>query len=231
MSLDLAARAPERPGAPLPARAEVRAIATASQARSQRERLERALASFPLRFDSYRDPAVERAAFPAMVRIFDELSADCLPPLQDEFCERVAALLPDLPRRAVVARASRTYPSLVRQRHFGYALREQFDPVLAGPELDMRGLDFLLLDEHGQAYGVGLSTSTPRSYAWHEVKARRHSPILGVPVLDLWADPEAYVVGSYWLHPPRQVEEVRAFVAHHAARRLHAPRENRGPVA
>jgi hypothetical protein len=163
------------------------------------------------RFSPFRDPAVEYARFPAMARIYKAtLGPDGMPPTQEAFAEAVAAELPALAREAVLARACRTYPSLVRQQHFELVLRGHFRSVITSSDFDLAGIDFVVIDR-GRWYGIGLRTDTWRSHKWHEAKQTRHShpPF---PVLDLYVEPDRYKVGDFWLHPPEQVEEVRGFI-------------------
>lgn len=187
-------------------------------ARARRRRLEEALPGYRLRFDPLRDPRVEHALFPAMIALYWELvRPDGTPPTQATFAEAVADRLPGLPRPAVVARASRTYPSLVRQHHFELVLREHFLVVVRAHWLDLSGLDFLLVED-GRPYGLGLSVETTTAHRWAGRKAVRHPPPAHIPVLQLYVRPHAYVIGDFWLHHPAQVEEVRAFIAREAAR-------------
>src|SRR5919201_4760495 len=150
--------------------------------------LEAALVSRSLTFSSVRDPVVEEARFPSMVAIYWGLvDGNGCPPTQRDFAHAVAddPLVDKLPRPAVLARAARAYPSLVRQHHFEYLLRLRFPWVLRGDELDLAGLDFLIL-RHGRGYGVGLSTESEEACRWRRVKDGRHGE-LPVPVLDLFA--------------------------------------------
>ena len=119
-------------------------------------------------------------------------------------------LVAELPRNAVMARAGRAYPSLVRQHHFEFLLRERFPFVLRGHQLDLSGIDFLLFRAN-RGYGVGLSVETDSGREWHDVKDRRHGT-LPIPVLDLYAEPDQYRVGRFWLHPPEDVARVEAFI-------------------
>jgi hypothetical protein len=194
-----------------------------AEAQFHRQELERILPSYPLAFSPLRDRAVEQAQFPSMVEIYWSLvDATEHPPLQDQFAtavlERLAAegLARHFPREAVLARAGRTYASLVRQHHFEYVLRSRFPWVYRGHQLDLAGLDFLIL-EGGRGYGVGLSVETTQGRLWHEVKDKRHAE-LPVPVLDLYAEPGQYMVGRFWLHPPSDVEQVAGFIASEEAR-------------
>jgi hypothetical protein len=185
----------------------------AIEARTRRMYLELALPDYPLAFDPLRDPAVERARFPALIGLYWGLvGPDGLPPRQGAFMQAVAdhESLAELPREAVIARAGRTYPSLVRQHHFELLLRERFPFVLRGHQLDLAGLDFLLF-RGNRGYGVGLSVETAAGRAWHDVKDTRHG-VLPVPVLDLYAEPDAYRIGRFWLHPAEDVDRVEAFI-------------------
>lgn len=175
------------------------------------QEFERRLRSYPLRFLRVRDSSVEYAKFPPMAAIYKALiGADGMPPTQEAFARAVAAEMPSLPLDAVMARALRTYPSLVRQQHFEMVLRENFAHVIADANLDLVGVDFVVV-ENGQWYGVGLSTNTEAAHEWKRVKDSRHKrpPF---PVLDLYVEPNAYRVGNFWLHTPEHVEEIRAFI-------------------
>jgi hypothetical protein len=118
-----------------------------------------------------------------MIDIYWSLVEDGLPPPQEKFAQVVADQLPQLPRTAVMARALRTYPAFVRQHHFELLLRDQFDLVLRGHVLDMRGLDFLII-QNGRAYGLGLSVDTQAARDWAEVKLRRNPPVRGIPIFN-----------------------------------------------
>jgi hypothetical protein len=180
--------------------------------------LEAALGARSLSFSDVRDPAVEQARFPGMVAIYWGLvDGNGCPPTQGDFMRLVAddPLVRGLPRQAVLARAARAYPSLVRQQHFEYLLRARFRWVFRGDELDLAGIDFLILRD-GRAYGVGLSTDTEDARSWRERKDARHGE-LPVPVVDLYAEPDRYVIGDFWLHPTEDVDRVEAFIARQEA--------------
>ena len=175
---------------------------------------ERRLAGMCLEFPKARTSEWER--FPSMVGIYRSLARLDVP-TQCTFAEKVASEMNRCGDLGVVARASRTYPSLVRQHHFLLVLREHFDLVVWDEDTDQCGVDLLVIDQ-AEAYGVALSTQTANARFWHGVKQERHMrpPI---PTLDLWAEPNRYRVGPFWLHHPEQVEEVTAFVEHTRARK------------
>jgi hypothetical protein len=176
--------------------------------------LENSLVARSLAFSPLRDPAVEQARFPNLIATYWGLvDHNGCPPTQRDFMRTVAddPLVRKLPREAVLARAARAFPSLVRQQHFEYLLRLRFRWVLRGDELDLSGLDFLIL-HHGRGYGVGLSTETEDARRWREVKDERQGE-LPVPVFELYARPDQYRVGDFWLHAPEDVDQVEAFIA------------------
>jgi hypothetical protein len=201
--------------------------ATASRGNTRLDRLEAqrrlinlegTLQGCSLAFSPVRDPAVEQAKFPSLVALYWSLvDHNGCPPTQRDFARAVAedVLVRGLPRQAVLARAARAYPSLVRQQHFEYLLRARFRWVFRGDELDMAGLDFLIL-RGGRAYGVGLSTETEGGRGWQERKGARHGE-LPVPVLDLYAEPDRHVIGDFWLHPAEDVDRVETFIARQEA--------------
>jgi hypothetical protein len=182
------------------------------------QRLERAIERYPLRFEQVRDPSVELHKFPSMIDIYWSLVEDGLPPQQEIFAHFVSDRLPHLPRTAVMARALRTYPAFVRQHHFELLLREHFDLVLRGHVLDMRGLDFLIIQD-GYAYGLGLSVDTQAARDWAQVKLRRNPPVRGIPLLNLAVQRNACTVGQFWLHHPREAEQVSIFIRNERAQR------------
>ena len=184
-----------------------------SAGRAARWWLEHEVAGYELAFRKLRVPHVEHAAFPSMIALYWILVEDNggLRPRQAAFGVAVAARLPTLPPAAVVARACRAYPAFVRQHHFELVLREHFPLVLRGHALDLAGLDFLIIEGRA-AFGLGLSVETEAARDWARWKERRHAPMPSVPVLYLYADPDRYTVGRFWLHHPDQVEEVQAFI-------------------
>ncbi|HEX5415424.1 MAG TPA: hypothetical protein VFZ25_07145 [Chloroflexota bacterium] len=184
------------------------ALLDAQQARLQ---LEERLATLTLSFPSNRSATWEYAQFPNMAAIYWNLARTSIVPEQDVFVQAVAALLDQGDNPDVLARAARTYPALVRQHHFALVLKEHFPLVVRSEELDLHGVDILVVED-GRAYGVALSVETASAHDWQRIKNRRHPPPPGLPILWLYARPDGYRVGPFWLHPPKQAEEVRAFI-------------------
>ncbi len=171
--------------------------------------MEERLATLPLRFLPNRARSWENAAFPNMAAIYWNLARSCVVPEQDVFAGAVAALMDQGNNPAVVARASRAYPALVRQHHFYLMLREHYPIVVRSEELDLNGVDLLIV-EQGRAYGIALSVETEAAHSWQRVKQRRHpeSPER-LPVLYLYAKRSEYRIGNFWLHHPDQWKLVR----------------------
>jgi len=168
--------------------------------------LEVAISDYALDFPHERDPRVEAASFPDMVSIYRSLVNGPFPPTQSEFADeverRIRSTLPGLKLSAVRARASRTYPSFVRQHHAVLVLREHFPVVSWDRWLDqLQGVDMLVVDERGLAAGVALSTETTRARDWSVVKDVRHARPT-IPVFEAFVVAREYRSGSFWLHDP-----------------------------
>jgi len=176
------------------------------------ERLESAMRS--QRLSMYpRTPESEDLALPGLVSIFLHERQRALSglPTQERYLKAVVDAAPGLPELAVRARASRTYPALVRQSHFQTALRTRtkLEGVHWIVGLDMAGVDLLALD-HGYVLGVALSVLTEMATTWQSIKRRRHPPLTGMPMLQLDVDPNrAPRIGPFWVHPLSDVWTVQ----------------------
>ncbi len=158
-------------------------------------------------------PESDLLALPRMVDIYLACSQKLgRLPTQERFLGEVVAACPELPEIGVRARASRTYPALVRQQHFAIALRTRtkLEGVHWIPELDYRGVDLLVL-HRGLALGVALSLRTENAARWQGVKRTRHPQLGGLVMLELNLDPEnaqTRRVGPFWVHPLTDVWQV-----------------------
>lgn len=88
---------------------------------------------------------------------------------------------------AIRARAYRSYPSLVRDLHFGVVLSELslFEEVISNPDLDITyGIDLLIVDR-GLYFGVSLFTDTTRSKEGRMKKTNRHGVFDDVIYIEL----------------------------------------------
>jgi len=186
----------------------------ATTAESQRAlvEMEAKLALLPLKFLPHRSSYWEMARFPNMAAIYWNLARTTVVPEQLVFADTVSTMMGQKDNPAVIARASRAYPALVRQHHFFLVLKEHFPIVVRSEELDLNGVDLLVVDK-GRAYGVALSVPTNSARSWQKVKQVRHpdSPE-HLPVLYLYAKPDEYPVGQFWLHHPEQWMQVRAWI-------------------
>ncbi len=184
----------------------------ASNPHQVRLQMEERLVSLPLRFLPNRSARWEFAAFPNMAAIYWNLARTCIVPEQTVFASAVAALMDQGDNQDVIARASRAYPALVRQHHFCLVLKEHFPIVIRSEELDLNGVDLLVVDGR-RAYGIALSVETEAAHSWQETKQHRHpdSPD-HLPVLYLYARRGEYTVGRFWLHHLEQWKEVRIWI-------------------
>ena len=177
-----------------------------------RQQMEERLAALPLTFLPDRSPRWELARFPNMAAIYWNLARSCIVPQQDVFARAVAASMGEKDNAAVLARACRAYPALVRQHHFFLVLREHFPIVVRSEELDLNGVDLLVV-ERGRAYGIALSVETGAAHSWQQVKQRRHpDEPAQLPILNLYVNPGEYVTGSFWLHNPARWTVVRRWI-------------------
>lgn len=188
------------------------------EAHEARLRMEERLATLTLNFPTQRSSTWEWAQFPNMAAIYWNLARTSIVPEQSVFARAVAALMDQGDNPAVIARAARAYPALVRQHHFALVLKEHYALVIRSEELDLHGVDLLVVDD-GWAFGIALSVQTPAAHRWQEVKQRRHPDPPGLPVLYLYADAKGYRIGDFWLHHPDQAEEVWAFISQEKRKR------------
>jgi hypothetical protein len=157
-----------------------------------------------------RDPYAEALRFPSQVSIFRQLLADrdATPPTQrqyeDAVFDRVRLRAAEWERHAegIMARASRTYISLVVQYHACLVLDERYHPVIWDERLDLRdGVDLLVMLDGGRSVGLALRSPTVRSDAEGERKSSSR-PALPFPVVELVVQEREYVAGDFWLYRP-----------------------------
>ena len=178
----------------------------------ERRAMEQKLATLPLTFLPTRSPGWENASFPNMAAIYWNLARTCVVPEQDVFAGTVASLMDQGDNPSVIARALRTYPALVRQHHFFLVLKEHFPIVVRSEELDLNGVDLLVVDG-GRAYGIALSVETEAAHYWHQIKLSRHPDCpKHLPILYLYARRGEFTIGRFWLHHPEQWIGVRSWI-------------------
>jgi hypothetical protein len=101
----------------------------------------------------------------------------------------------------------------VRQHHLIGVLQEAYTRVIWSNEWDHTGVDISIAYQ-GLSIGVASAVDTPRAHAWEPVKQRRHPDDGHVHIIRVYARPDEYVVGPFWLHDPeRTVAEINAFIA------------------
>ena len=180
--------------------------------------MEERLATLSLMFPPQRSATWEWAQFPNMAAIYWNLARSMIVPEQDVFVGAIASLMDQGDNPAVLARAGRAYPALVRQHHFALVLKEHYPLVIRSEELDLHGVDLLVVKD-GLAFGIALSVQTSAAHRWQEVKQRRHPDPPGLPVLYLYADATGHRIGEFWLHHPDQVTEVETFINQQKSKR------------
>lgn len=165
-----------------------------------------------LRVTFLREHTADIERFPSMVGIYWDFVRIGIIPTQEAFGNAVAVAMHRTGDRGVLARAYRTYPSLLRQHHFELVCAEHFPDAWHDEDMDHHGID-ILVSNGRKVVGVAVAVRTDAVTYWERVKNVRNPPPM--PVLHLYVNSEdAYFVGlsNVWLHPPAQVEEVAAFL-------------------
>lgn len=191
----------------------------AGQAGSAWERIECVLAGYPL-LNGDIDPAIEEWEFPPMVRLYKHLASErrWLPPRQDVFAQAVAERVfvdhPDAPLYTVLARANRTYISLVVQHHAHAVLSESYRFVVWDDVLDMQyNVDLLVVTDDGMVVGLKLSAPTSRSRRFVQRKDDQ-GPSLPFETRRLVVVREQYTAGKFWLYRPDDLRQAVEDAAH-----------------
>jgi len=178
--------------------------------------IEEQVKNYPLRFPSVRDPRVEWGTrFPMFVDTFNlVLREDNRIPSQDEFVERYfrdnSAELADLSesmKRGLEARLRRTYPSFVRDVHFGALLREKGLNVSYDRDSDVcAGVDHIIRYK-GLTFHIHCYVNTRIGRMGRRIKNRRHD-FRGIHLnveMDLGAE-SAKSVGDFYLYSEDHVD-------------------------
>lgn len=185
--------------------------------------VQRTVAEYPLVFDPLKNDRVEwKIRFPPFLTAFYRyvLDHDSVP-TQQMFVEYYIHLyrdrkeidnLTEAERKALRARLSRTYPSLVRDLHFGLLLKEEllFCRVVYNPHLDVKeGVD-LLLEFRDVKLGVNLFTETKRSLEGRAKKAFRREKPPAFPVVDIPVQlDKAERCGDFKLYGRREIGQLK----------------------
>jgi len=192
--------------------------------------IEGQIATFSLDFPQIRRSDVEWGMkFPFFVPPFYKfLLTNEKIPKQEEYCNYYFSEnsswfhsngLSDDQLEGLKARLYRTYPSLVRDVHFGIFIKESklFEPVLYNESLDIEhGIDFIIGD-NGKLFAVNLFTETRIGRLGRKKKAFRHKKINGLIYIEL---PVAFQgskkCGQFFLYREREINNLREVVKKHA---------------
>lgn len=180
--------------------------------------IEEQIKDYSLKFIPVRDHRVEWALkFPMFVDTFNlMLKENNRVPSQDEFVERYfrdnAAELTDVLsnsklREGLEARLRRTYPSFVRDVHFGALLRERGLDVSYGRDFDVcAGVDHII-QHRGLTFHIHCYVKTRAGRMGRRIKNKRHD-FRGIHLdveMDLGAE-SAKSVGDFYLYSDEHVD-------------------------
>lgn len=181
--------------------------------------IERQIEKYRLRFLPIRDPRVEwETKFPMFVDTFNlMLKENNLIPSQDEFVERyfrdnaaeLANVLTRSMKKGLEARLRRTYPSFVRDVHFGALLGERGLDVSYDRDVDVcAGVDHII-QYKGLTFHIHCFVSTKAGRMGRRIKNKRHE-FSGIHLdikMDLGAK-SAKKVGDFYLYSDGHVDRV-----------------------
>jgi len=179
--------------------------------------IEEQIKDYSLKFLAIRDPRVEWGTkFPMFVDTFNlMLKENNQIPSQDEFVERyfrdnaaeLRKVLTESMKKGLEARLRRTYPSFVRDVHFGALLRERGLDVSYGRDQDVRGGVDQIIKYRGLTFHIHCYVSTKRGQIGRRIKNRRHD-FRGIHLnveMDLGAE-SAKSVGDFYLYSDEHVD-------------------------
>jgi len=178
--------------------------------------IEEQIKHYALKFIKVRNQRVEwETKFPMFVDTFNlMLRENNRVPSQDEFVERYfrdnAAQLTNLTeqmKKGLEARLRRTYPSFVRDVHFGALLRERGLDVSYDRDMDVcAGVDHII-KYSGLTFHIHCYVNTKIGRMGRKIKNRRHD-FRGIHLnveMDLGSD-SAKVVGDFYLYSDKHVD-------------------------
>lgn len=178
--------------------------------------IEEQIEDYALKFIPVRDPRVEwETPFPMFVDTFNLILTETNRiPSQDEFVYRYfqdnkaqLSRLTDSMRRGLEARIRRTYPSFVRDVHFGALLRERGLDVSYDREMDVcAGVD-QVIRYRGLKFYIHCYVNTRIGRMGRKIKNRRHD-FRGIHLdieMDLGAE-SAKSVGDFYLYSEDHID-------------------------
>ena len=182
--------------------------------------VEEQIKDYPLKFIPVRDQRVEwKIKLPMYVDTFNlMIKENNRIPSQDEFVERyfqdnaakVANVISNSQlKKGLEARLRRTYPSFVRDVHFGALLRERGLDVSYGRDLDVCGGVDHIIKYRGQTFHIHCYVSTRRGRMGRRIKNKRHD-FRGIHLnveMDLGRE-SAKSVGDFYLYSDKHVDHI-----------------------
>jgi hypothetical protein len=116
----------------------------------------------------------------------------------------------------IKARLLRAYPSLVRDIHFAFYVKEKNPNITAlySMNLDVKeGIDLLLLKD-SKYYGVNLYTDTPRGKEARSWKTKRHEPFYNVQYIEFPVKfEESHRCGKFNLYGETEYNKLMELIA------------------
>lgn len=158
----------------------------------------------PMFVDSFYAYIVENQTIPTQKEAFDYY----LHYNKDFFIELNR---PDL-ESGIMARAFRTYPSLVRDIHFNKYIEERLGrkcQIIFNTRLDIEeGIDLMIVTKKNN-YGVCFFTDTDRANKARIVKKKRHTPFDNVKYVEMPVNFKGSMkVGKYYLYGEKEYKEL-----------------------
>ena len=187
------------------------------------KKIEDQIKNYKLSFIQLRVPEIEyQIKVPIFVHpfYFLVLSEDRIPTQEEfwkEYCNKNKDFLnklklTDQQKMGLKARVFRTYPSLVRDIHFGSTIREtdDFDDVFYNETLDVEyGID-LVVSKHKKNLGLNLFTNTKNSIEAREKKQYRPKKPIDLYCIELPIDFRgSKTCGDFFLYSGREMLKIK----------------------
>lgn len=191
-----------------------------------RQELEKWLCEQSLEFSSVKSQKIEFAKIPEMSSIFWKfVKGNQRPPTQKEFIkyyreetfehEAISQLkLEDV--FALEARLKRTYPSLIRDLHFGMCLKElaKRSEVICDPHYDLNYDADVIVCNSGKVFAANLLTKTKRAVEFREGKSKSRKQLSGINYMEIPLDmSENKVCGDFKLYSIVHIHKFAKFVS------------------
>ena len=181
---------------------------------------------YPLSFSQNRSVVIENDdSLPIfLIPFYKYVYKNNSVPTQKEFCELYfsenkqyfeSRSFSDELIESLKARAFRTYPSLVRDLHFSFLLKEAAKEadVIYNTTLDTtKGID-ILIKYRDQLYGFNLFTDTKLAKKWREKKDIKHKSFDNVKYFDIPLDLNAGErCGKFFLYGKNELKKIKEII-------------------